>query len=169
VQVEHRYAVDPGDLFAVLIDPAFLAARSERYGGVGPPTVSRTSSAVQVRGVRLLPLEQVPSPFRRFVGDGRVVQVDTWAAPQGSRVTGSWTLDTGRAPITLRGRHDVDADANGSRYVVTAEVRVSVPVVAGRLTQQVERYLSQLIAAEQAFLADWLTGMMGGREGRDHD
>jgi hypothetical protein len=168
VQVEHRYAAGPGDLFAVLTDPAFLAARSERYGGVGRPTVSRSGSVVEVRAVRQLPLEKVPSPFRRFVGDGRVEQVDTWATSDAARVTGTWTLDTGRAPITLRGSHDIGADGDGCRYVVTAEVRVSVPVVAGRLSQQVERYLSQLIAAEQAFLADWLTGMMSGREGRDH-
>jgi hypothetical protein len=40
---------------------------------------------------------------------------------------------------------------------VTADVRVSVPVLAGRLTRLVETHLSDLIRAEQAFAAEWLT------------
>jgi len=56
----------------------------------------------------------------------------------------------------LNGEHVVAPDRSGSRYVVTATIRVSVPVVAGRLSRQVETYLGQLIRSEQKFLADWL-------------
>jgi Protein of unknown function (DUF2505) len=141
----------------VLVDPAFLQARSARYGGVGAPSVSRSGSTVEVRTIRQLPLDHVPSAFRRFVGDGRVEQVDRWQADGAPDVTGVWVLETGRAPIELHGEHVVSTDRSGSRYVVTANIRVTVPVVAGRLSRQVESYLSQLIASEQKFLAEWLT------------
>jgi hypothetical protein len=111
--------------------------------------------AVEVRAIRQLPLAHVPSAFRRFVGDGRVQQVDTWPPPDGDRIDARWAIDTGRAPIALSGRHLVSGYGEGCTYVVTADIRVSVPVVAGRLTKQVETYLSQLVRAEQAFLAEW--------------
>lgn len=146
----------PAELIEVLLDPAFLAARSARYGGIGAPTVTAVAAGVEVRTARQLPIDHVPSAFRRFVGDGRVEQVDTWPPVDGDRVVGSWTLDTGKAPIELHGSHTVSGQDDGCAYVVTADVRVSVPVIAGRLSRQVEAYLAQLVAAEQAFLADWL-------------
>jgi hypothetical protein len=158
VQIDHRYDVGPGALFDVLVDPGFLAARSARYGGVGTPVVDRTSDYVEVRTTRQLPLDHVPSAFRRFVGDGRVEQVDRWTAPGegGSDIGGQWVLETGRAPINLTGHHVITGDSAGCTYVVTADIRVSVPVVAGRLSRQVESYLSQLITSEQKFLAEWV-------------
>jgi hypothetical protein len=110
----------------------------------------------------------VPSAFRRFVGDGRVTQVDSWPPVEGDDVAGRWTLETGRAPIALHGTHTVTGLGEGCVYVVTANITVTLPVIAGRLTRQVESYLTQLVSAEQAFLADWVTGMMSGREGA-HD
>ncbi|MFL6239438.1 MAG: DUF2505 domain-containing protein [Actinomycetes bacterium] len=159
MQIAHRYDLTPTGLLAVLVDPAFLAARSARYGGVGSPMAARAGDELEVRTVRQLPLDRVPGPFRRFVGDGRVEQVDVWPAdggPDEGVVTGRWWLETGRAPIDLNGRHLVTADGAGCSYVASAEIRVSVPVVAGRLSRQVESYLGQLITAEQKFLAEWL-------------
>jgi hypothetical protein len=156
VQVHHRYDVGPTALFDTLVDPAFLAARSARYGGLGAPAVDHLDSGVHVRSLRQLPLDHVPSALRRFVGDGRVEQVDAWTEVTTDRVVGTWTIDSGRAPIDLHGTHEITADESGSSYVVTAHVRVTLPL-AGRLTRQVEAYLAQLVAAEQKFLAEWLT------------
>jgi hypothetical protein len=159
VQVDHRYDVAPGDLFDVLVDPGFLRARSERYGGIGTPSIVRRGADVEVRTARQLPLEHVPGAFRRFVGDGRVEQVDTWlgvGTGEGSDIAGRWVLETGRAPIDLGGRHMITADAGGCTYVVVADITVRVPVVAKRLSREVEQYLAQLITAEQTFLADWI-------------
>jgi Protein of unknown function (DUF2505) len=163
VRVEREYAVAPGVLLGLLTDPAFLTARSERYGGVGVPTVRRTAAEIVVTATRQLPLEHVPSAFRRFVGTGRVVQTDTWTG-----AVGLWTLDTGSAPIRLRGTHEVIAVGGGCRYTVTGDVRVTLPVLAGRMTRRVETHLTELVRAEQEFAAEWLTGMMSGREGVRH-
>jgi hypothetical protein len=156
VQVGHDYGVGPQELFAALLDPAFLRARSERYGGVGEPTVSRSGNAVQVQTTRQLPLEHVPAPFRRFVGDGRLVQLDSWSEPSADGVEGHWSIDPGRAPVHLHGSHVISAVGGGARYVVNTDVRVTLPL-AGRLTRQVESYLEQLIGSEQRFLAEWVT------------
>ena len=112
---------------------------------------------------RQLPLDKVPSAFRRFVGDGRLVQIDSWRG-----TAGSWTIDAGHAPIRLGGTHQVTAVGPGCSYAVTGEVQVTLPVVAGRPRPSGRDYLGELIRAEQKFAAEWLTGMMGDREGRDH-
>ena len=156
VRVEHRYGVRTAELIEVLLDPAFLAARSARFGGVGAPSVTRGAAGVEVRVVRQLPLDRVPSAFRRFVGDGRVEQIDIWPPIEGDRVLGSWALDTGRAPIELHGTHAVTGNGEQCQYVVSADITVTLPLMAGRLSRQVETYLTDLIRAELGFLADWV-------------
>lgn len=158
MQVHHRYGATPVTLVGVLTDLAFLRARSARYGGVGAPSVSRSGTQVEVRTVRQLPMEHVPSAFRRFVGDGRCEQVDTWRpVADDNDIAGWWRVDAGRAPIALHGQHVITGDADGcSTYVVSADVKVTIPVVAAALARQVETYLAQLIASEQQFLAEWL-------------
>jgi hypothetical protein len=168
VQVECAYDVSPPTLLDVLTDPTFLAARGERYGGIGAPKIERTSTTIVVTTTRQLPLDRVPAPFRRFVGNGQAVQVDTWSITDGPGVVGTWTLDTGAAPIDLHGSYTIVDEPPGCRYAVEADVRVHIPVLARRLERQVAEHLADLVRAEQAFAADWRTGMMDGREGSEH-
>jgi hypothetical protein len=155
VQVDHRYDVGAQQLFTSMLDPDYLRARSARFGGIGEPLVTHVGGDVQVSSIRQLPLDRVPAAFRRFVGDGRVLQLDSWSGPNADRVEGVWSIDSGRAPVELHGAHLITAEQTGSRYLVTADVRVTLPL-AGPLRRQVEAYLSQLVAAEQKFLAEWV-------------
>jgi hypothetical protein len=156
MRVEHRYSVTPGVLLGVLTDPAFLTARNERYGGAGAPTVAHRDGQVVITVPRQLPLEHVPSAFHRFIGDGRFVEVDAWTAVTDERASGSWTVDTHRAPISLRGTHHVSATETGCLHVVEGEVRVSLPVVGGKLAREVDAHLTELVGHEMAFTAEWL-------------
>jgi len=157
VRVEHGYPVAVEELVAVLVDPQFLRARGERFGGVGSASVQRAGDTVTVRAPRQIPLEHVPGPVQRFVGDGRVVQVDEWgpAAADGT-VRGSWTVTSDGLPAEVSGGHEISPGAAGCHYLVTGTVRVHLPVIGGALARQLVGYLEELIAAEQAFAADWL-------------
>src|SRR4051794_37680668 len=104
---------------------------------------------------RQLPLEHVPAAFRRFVGNGSLVQIDRWRSPNGTDAHATWTTDTGHAPIDLRGEQLLVGERDACRYVVSATTKVSLPL-AGRLVRMVEIHLAQLVTAELEFLADWL-------------
>jgi hypothetical protein len=167
MRVERRYADPPAALFAVLTDLGFLRARSERFGGRGEPTLAREPGAVVVTVPRQLPLAQVPGALRRYVGDGRLVQVERWARPTAAdgaadqsadwtRVEADWRVDPGKAPLTLRGRHEITVVDGGCVHQVIVDLRVRVPLAGGAIAKQVGGHLADLVAREQAFAADWL-------------
>jgi hypothetical protein len=157
-QVEYAYDVPPQALLDVLTDERFLQARSQRFGGSGDPQVDRSGDRIVVRIPRQLPVEAVPGALRRFVGDGRLVQTDTWSQTTGDHVEGRWTTDVGGAPLSLQGTHTVDAADRGSRYVVAAEVKVRIPLAGGAAENLIRQRLSELITSEQEFAASWLAG-----------
>lgn len=156
MRIEREYDVPPQVLLAALTDLAFLRARSQRFGGTGEPAIERADSAVVVTTPRQIPLDDIPGAFRRYVGSGALVQVDTWTDVGESSISGRWTTDAGGMPATLNGTHEIVSAAGGSRYVVTADVKVNVPLIGGRLAGEVGRHVHTLVTAEQDFLAEWV-------------
>jgi len=156
MQVEHAYDVPPRALLDVLTNEEFLRERSKRFGGRGDPSVSRSSDSVVVTIPRQLPVDAVPGPFRRFIGDGALVQTDTWSQIADDRISGTWTADVGKAPLDLRGTHEIVATHGGCRYVVTADVKVKIPFGGGAAEKLVRERLAELVRNEQAFAATWL-------------
>lgn len=154
--VEHEYSLEPHALFAVLIDPDYLAARHAQFGGTGSPEVTRQGVAVQLRIARQLPMDKVPGAAQRFVGDGKLVQVDEWDTSS-VPLQGTWHAEVDTAPVELHGHHEIDANDSGSRYAIGVEVKVRVPLIGRQFEGQVRGYLESLISKEQAYLADWIS------------
>ena len=50
----HSYSVPPTELLDALADPDYLAARHERFGGVGAPSAERSNPDVVITTVRQL-------------------------------------------------------------------------------------------------------------------
>jgi hypothetical protein len=156
--IEHSYPVAPAALLATLTDPQYQAARLEKFGGVGDAQITRNGSQVEVRGTRQLPKDKLPAAAAPFVGDGQLVQVDTWEsdAADGAPVTGTWKAEVGTAPVDLGGTYTITAADDGSTYSVAATVKVNVPFFGRQLEPQIESYLNSLVTAEQEFLAEWV-------------
>jgi hypothetical protein len=155
VQVTHEYAVAPNALLDVLSDPAFLAARGEKFGATGDSVVTRDGAAVTITTPRQLPLDQVPAAFRGFVGSGTIVQTDELSAT-GDGVSGTFAIDAGAAPVKIWGTHEITPASDGSSYTISATIKASVPFIGGAIESQVAGYLNKLIVEEQAFAADWI-------------
>jgi hypothetical protein len=155
----HDYAVAPHELLAVLVDPAYLQARNERFAGVGDPSAVTEADTVVVTVVRQLPMDKIPGPVKGMVGDGRITQVDTWmrTSTTDGAVTGSWKADLGSSPATIGGEYRIEATDVGSRYSCTVDVTVKVPFIGGKIEEQVRGYLDRLVTKEQEFLADWMS------------
>lgn len=157
--LEHDYPLAPEALFSVVTDPTYLAARSSRFGGVGSPEVDHQDYLVVVRVRRQLPLDKIPSPARSMVGDGIIEQEDTWTIPDddGGPVTASWRANLGSAPARLGGEHHIQPLGEGSRYRVTVDVSVHIPLIGGQIADKVGGYLNLLIGKELDFLGEWIT------------
>jgi len=159
MRVEHVYGVAPRELLDVLTDETFLAARSARFGGSGVPTARKAGPGVVVTVPRQLPVAAVPGPFRSMVGDGQLVQIDTWTEVSDGRATGTWTTDVGGAPLDLHGTHEIVATDDGCRYVVTAEVKVRIRFIGAQVEGLIRQQLADLVSREQGFSAAWLAGV----------
>jgi len=155
----HDYSVPPTELLNALADPDYLAARHERFGGVGVPSSERSDTDVVITTVRQLPMDKIPSAVKGLVGDGQITQVDTWSSkPDADGVLhGSWRADLGTAPADIGGAYSVEPSGDGCRYDCSVNVKVKVPFIGGKIEQQVRGYLDHLITKEQGFLADWLS------------
>lgn len=153
----HDYRLPSRELFAVMRDPVYLAARQQRFGGVGQPTVTESETQTVIATARQLPLDEVPAAARPFVGDGRVTQVDTWQLPVAGddSFTGRWGADLGSAPATLGGALALVGTEMGSQLSIGVEVVVNVPFIGPKLATNVAKYLNELIQQEQQFLANW--------------
>jgi hypothetical protein len=155
VLVSHDYAVSPAELLEVLTDQAFLDARGAKFGANAPSTVQHGADAIVVVTPRQLPLDQVPSAFRGFVGSGELVQTDTWEVGSGEP-SGTWTTDVGGAPVKVGGTHRITATDTGCSYAVEATIKATIPFIGGAIESQVGGYLKSLIRTEQDFAADWI-------------
>jgi hypothetical protein len=157
MRIEREYSgVAPRALWEAMTDLDFLSARSTRFGGRSEPDVDRSGGQVVVTTPRQIPMDDVPGPLRRYVGTGALVQTDVWTDVAADQVSGTWTTDPGGMPASLTGTHAIVATPSGCRYVVTATVKVHVPLIGGRLAGEVRKHVEELVRNELEFLAEWL-------------
>ena len=90
---------------------------------------------------RCLP-QGVPGPLQRFLPeDGRVTQTDTWLPAAGGARRGTWSVAFPGAPGQVAGETLVEPDGTGSRWSVTGQVDVRLPLVG----RQIEKFLAPLV------------------------
>lgn len=152
--LERSFPAPPRALVETLISEAYLAARSAALGGTGTPALTYDGDVAVVRFPRRLPLDDVPGPLRALAGSGELVQVERWETVADDRCTAVWHTESA-LPGKVDGTYEVVAAGSGSTYRVVATAKVSVPLVGGRLSGEVEGHVARLIEAEFDFLATW--------------
>ena len=148
--VERELPKPPSELYDVAMGDEFQSLRASELGGTAPPTVTPTSGrGNRVEMTRRIPPEKLPSAVRKFLPKNAAArQVDDWVeiTEDGSR--GTWTAEVPGAPVTIGGRYDVARTAGGSLFRVTGEVKVSIPVVGGKIANEVRKYIEELAVQE---------------------
>lgn len=159
MQVEHNYTVPPARLYNVITDVGYLTERSRRYGGVSDPTVAHLPGVVVVTTQRQIPVDKLPSVATRYLGDGRLVQIDRWTDPGADDVViASLAVDAGRMPLEMSGRHEIRSTAAGCVYRINVDMAVKVRLVGRAISIAVGSQLEKLLTAEMAFTEAWLSG-----------
>jgi hypothetical protein len=158
MQVEHSYSVSPERLYRVLTDVAYLTERGQRYGGVAAPVIETLPNETVVTTVRQVSSDKLPSVARRYVGDGRLVQIDRWSEPSsdGPPYRASLAVDAGGMPIEITGKHEIRPVSTGCLYVMTVTTNVKVALVGRAIRTGLEGQLKKLLTAEMAFTERWL-------------
>lgn len=153
--VERRYPRSPRELVEGMVSEEYQRDRGAALGGLEPATIQRDGDLVTVRWPRRLPLEHLPSQLRKFAGNGHVTQVERWTSIADDRCTAEWESES-KLPGKVSGTFEVVRDGDGAIYRVVANAKVSIPLIGGRIGNEVEDQVQKLIEQEMDFAEGWL-------------
>jgi hypothetical protein len=136
VQIEHDYAADVETVYALISDPTYIERKYVDLGGRdvavdrsegddgGCEVVTKRTVAVDLPGFA----KKVLTPSQT------TIQTEVWsaAAADGSRRC-TYDVDVQGAPGSISGAHTLTATAAGSHHLIDIDIKVSVPLIGGRL------------------------------------
>jgi hypothetical protein len=148
------------EVYATMVDPDYLRARLERIGGPGAALLEH-SADVQGARYRLrlgLDAKDLPSVVRSVLsGDLMIERDERWTRQDSGRYLGDVDVTIPGAPASATGAMRLrDLPDGGSELSVRADVRVSVPLIGGKIEGVVGEQVQRLLAAETAFTQTWL-------------
>lgn len=149
------------EVFATLTSREWVATKAARFGDGSVVTRHevRDDGGVLLAVSRELPAG-VPGFLERFLPrDGRVLETFDWSPPSGDgddTRRGTWRADLAGAPAELGGTLLLEPVADGSRYTIEGEVKVSLPLVGGKAERFIAQMVSKLAAKEHELLVDTL-------------
>lgn len=157
---EHRATfTSPAEIvYSTLVDRAFLEERLRSMGGKDAAIIEHTGSGddVSIRLRQGVDASKLPGAVRAILkGDLVVERTERWTLDGGTHTaTGSAAISGVPGEITSRSR--VEPAGNGSALATTAEVKVTIPLVGGKLEGVIAEQVGKLLAAESEFTGKWL-------------
>ncbi|WP_179953782.1 DUF2505 domain-containing protein [Lentzea guizhouensis] len=99
-----------------------------------------------------MPAEHLPSVAKAALGGDLVIQrMENWAAG-----AGTVEVTIGSVPGRLDGAFTITDNGSGSKLTLTGEVKVSIPLMGGKLEKMIAEQVAVLIDKESEFTSRWL-------------
>jgi hypothetical protein len=157
---EIRYDTTPDQVHEMLMDPDFRKAVCEaatatiRYD----VRVNGSGGVTTVEVEQYQPSTHIPSFARKFVGDEiQVRQTETWSDPSAA----SLLVEIPGKPGKLTGKVSLAPDGAGTVETVSGDLKVSIPMVAGKLEAMIGDLLKAALRNEEKVGRSWLAGDRG--------
>lgn len=160
MQVSYHFDADVERVYALMSDPEFVARKYEHQGATdiqvdsdkrqdGPRLVSRRKMTIDLPGFA----KKVMSPTNT------IVQTDEWspADADGTRIC-RYSVEVQGVPSRIDGTVTLTADGGGTRQDVEAEVKVSIPLLGGKLEKFAVDSGKKALADEAEFTTAELAG-----------
>jgi hypothetical protein len=148
------------EVYATMVDPAYLRARLERIGGPGAALLEHSADVQGARYRLRLGLDagDLPSVVRSVMAGNVTIERDErWTRQDSGRYLGEVAVTIVNAPASATGGMRLrDLPDGGCELNVRADVRVSVPLIGGKIEGVVGEQVQRLLAAETAFTQTWL-------------
>ncbi|HEX2130515.1 MAG TPA: DUF2505 domain-containing protein [Actinophytocola sp.] len=158
--LEHRstYPEPVATVYSTLVDEGFLTDRLRAIGGKGAALLdhSRAGDAVTFTLRQGVDAERLPSAVRSVLGGDLVVERTERWRPDGPRYAADTRVSISGVPGSIQGQSRLGEHGGESLLVVRAEVRVSIPLVGGKLEKVVVEQVTKLLATEAEFAEKWL-------------
>ncbi|HEY6741923.1 MAG TPA: DUF2505 domain-containing protein [Lapillicoccus sp.] len=155
------YAATPEDVFAMLADPAFQAAKVEATHPLShTESVTPKGEQTEIVTSRVISTDGFPDFAKSMIGPKlRVTETIVWsrASADGSR-TGTMTIAMGDAPVRMNGTLRLAAGGSGTRIAVDGDLKAKIPLLGGKVEKAAERPILSAIEKEQEVGEKWLAG-----------
>ncbi|RWA18507.1 hypothetical protein MBRU_04630 [Mycolicibacterium brumae DSM 44177] len=155
------YASSVPTVLAAFGDERYWLARLDASTGEAHlDQLTRDSDgAITVRTTEVLDSDTLPALVRQvYPGDLRVERSEHWSPVSGGSSTATVTGAVPGAPVRLAGNGTLSPAHAGSHLQLTVSVEVRIPLVGGKIEEMLGGQLRELIAYEQRFTTEWLTG-----------
>jgi hypothetical protein len=155
------YAATPEDVFTMLADPAFQAAKVEATHPLShTESVTPKGEQTEIVTSRVISTDGFPDFAKSMIGPKvRVTETIMWsrASADGSR-TGTIDIAIGDAPVAMNGTLRMAAGGSGTRIDIDGDLKAKIPLVGGRVEKAAERPILGAIEKEQEVGTAWLAG-----------
>ncbi|MBD8868743.1 DUF2505 domain-containing protein [Nocardioides donggukensis] len=147
-----RYDAPPGEVYAMLTDPAFREKASWAQGAESVDvTISGTTVAIEM----VQPTRDIPAFARTFAGDTvRAVQAEEWDDDRAA----AFSVSSPGKPAGVHGTRRLVADGAGTLDTFEGEARARIPLIGGRIEGLLGTRLKDGWDIEHGVGVAWLEG-----------
>lgn len=158
---EDHYDATVDEVFEAMVDRDFVV---QKYTTLGHRDIEvlelapTASGGHRVATQRTVEAQGMPDFVKRVVGDRQtIVQTDEWSArgDDGTR-TSTWSVETKGVPATVTGRSTLRPDGDGAVISIVGDIKVSVPLIGGKIEGSVVGVFEAQARAEMEFGQQWL-------------
>jgi hypothetical protein len=158
VRARHEYRHPLDKVRGAFSDPEFYQAKFEGIGHRNVEIISTESDddGFSIEVSREVPLD-VPGFLRSVLGEwNTLLQSERWTEGPGGAYLNELEIEARGVPAAMTGRMKLAAKGKGCVNEVEITIRASVPLIGGKLAQFVARDTEATLAAEYAFIQDYL-------------
>jgi hypothetical protein len=161
LRVTHHFTADVETVFALMSDPAALERKYEACGAtdIKVSSVEDRDGAPRIVTRRKVTVDLPGFAKKVMQPTNTVVQTDDWSAPApgGTRVC-TYTVEVQGVPSRIDGTVTLAADGDGTKQSVQADVKVSIPLLGGKLERFAVESGEKQLQDEADFTAGELVG-----------
>ncbi|MBB4962732.1 DUF2505 domain-containing protein [Saccharothrix violaceirubra] len=157
-RIEHltSFAHPVGEVYSALVDEGHLRDRLGALGGKGGEVLAFTSdgATTSYRLRQGVDASKLPSVARGVLGGDLVIdRAEAWTA---AGRTGTVEVTVGGVPGQVDGTITLSEDGTGTKLALTGQVKVSIPLLGGKLESLIADQVVELLDRETAFTDGWL-------------
>lgn len=156
MRFEHtlRYDASPEEVFAMLGEAVFRERVCEaQHATECTATVDGVDDTMSVMVDQQRPSEGIPSFAKKFVGDTiHIRQREEWSSATDARLD----VAIPGKPGHLKGTITLRPDGDGTVETVAGELKVSIPLVGGKIEVLIGELLEHALQAEHRIGTAWL-------------